>query len=195
LSDLKIRASYGTTGNDLDVDGNVITPFSYIEKYVSGSSYMFGDTQANGIEPGDVPNPNLTWATSTTYNGGFDFGFFNNRLSGSIDGFYRKETDILGTRVVTLPSSYGQSLAPENYAARSWRGGELSLAWRDQADDGKINYSVYANMGYSKDQWDTLDQSAAYTTGNLSDLSKIGRSASSVIGYKAVGIIRTQVTS
>ncbi len=192
LSDLKIRASYGTTGNDLDVYGNKITPFSYIEKYVSGSSYIYGDALANGIAPGDVPNPYLTWATSTTYNGGLDFGFLNNRLSGTLDVFYRKEKDILGTRVVTLPSTYGQSLAPENYAARSWRGGEMSLMWRDQAANGKIKYSLYANVGYSKDQWDVLDQSAVYTTGNLSYLSQIGMADSRVVGYKAVDIIRTQ---
>ena len=72
-----------------------------------------------------MPTTDLTWATSATINGGIDFTLLSNRLSGTIDGFYRKETDILGSRTTTLPSTYGASLAPENYAERSWRGGEF----------------------------------------------------------------------
>ena len=93
------------------------------------SSYMFGNGLANGIQTGSMPTYNLTWATSSTINGGLDFTFLNNRLSGTVDGFYRKETDILGSRTSTLPSTYGASLAPENYAERSWRGGEVTLGW------------------------------------------------------------------
>lgn len=192
LDDLKIRASYGTTGNDLNVSNNEIGNFQYIDKYVTGNTYVFGDNLVNGIKPGDTPTPNLTWATSKTYNGGVDFAFLNSRLTGSIDGFYKQETDILGTRVVTLPSTYGQSIAPENYAERSWRGGEMSLMWRDRAAQGQIHYSVYVNLGYSKDRWDVLDESAAYKTGNLQDISQVGLSSGRRIGYKAIGIIRTQ---
>ena len=145
----------------------------------------------NGITPGSTPTPDLTWATSRTYNGGIDFGLFNNRFTGTADGFYRKETNILGPRTLSIPSTYGQSLAPENYAARSWRGGEIQMTWRDQIK-GKIDYSAYVNLGFSRDKWDKLDETAIYKTGNLSDLSKVGMSNSRVIGYKAIGIIRTQ---
>lgn len=193
LNNMKIRASYGTTGNDLNVENKEIAEFSYIQKYVSGSNYLFGNELSNGIKAGDVPNVNLTWATSTTYNGGLDFGFLENKLSGTFDYFYRKETDILGTRTVTLPSTYGQSLAPENYAARSWRGGELSLVWRDKALKNTIDYSLYMNLGFSRDQWDKLDESAIYKEGgNLADLSKVGMSNSRLIGLKAVGLVKTQ---
>lgn len=193
LSNMKIRASYGTTGNDLNVSNKEIAEFSYIQKYVSGSNYLFGNELSNGIKAGDVPNVNLTWATSTTYNGGLDFGFLENKLSGTFDYFYRKETDILGTRTVTLPSTYGQSLAPENYAARSWRGGELSLVWRDKALKNTIDYSLYMNLGFSRDQWDKLDESAIYKEGgNLADLSQVGMSSSRLIGLKAVGLVKTQ---
>ncbi|MDH6533697.1 SusC/RagA family TonB-linked outer membrane protein [Parabacteroides sp. 52] len=192
LSDLKIRASYGTTGNDLDVKGAEIANFSYIKKYVAGLNYIYGKNLANGIKPGATPSVNLTWATSTTYNGGIDYSFLNNRLSGSIDGFYRKETDILGPRTESIPSTYGQALAPENYAARSWRGGEFSMIWRDGAAGGEIDYSAYVNLGFSRDKWDILDESAVYKTGNLSDLTRVGKSNNPLIGLKAIGIIRTQ---
>ncbi len=185
LSNLKLRASYGTTGNDLNVNNKEIQRFSYLQKYSTGSTYVFGNNLANTIVAGATPNPTLTWATSTTYNVGLDFGFFNNRLSGTFDAFYRKEVDILGARTVTLPNTYGQSLAPENYAERSWRGGELALTWMDKAANSSIDYSVYLNLGYARDRWDVLDESATYKTGNLKALSKVGKSAGILTGLIA----------
>lgn len=185
LSNLKLRASYGTTGNDLDVNNEPISKFSYLQKYNTGSSYVFGNNLANTIVAGSTPNTTLTWATSSTYNGGIDFGFFNNRLSGTVDGFYRKEVDILGARTETLPNTYGQSLAPENYAERSWRGGEIALTWMDKAAKGTIDYSVYVNLGFARDRWDVLDESATYKTGNLKALSKVGKSAGILTGLIA----------
>lgn len=183
LSNLKIRASYGTTGNDLDVDDEEIEAFSYLQKYNVGGTYVFGSSLANTIVAGDSPSLMLTWATSTTYNGGLDFGLFNNRLSGTFDAFYRKEVDILGSRTVTIPSTYGQDLAPENYAERSWRGGELALYWRDKAANGEIDYSLYANLGFSRDRWDVLDVSATYQEGGaLYDLSPVGKSSGILTG-------------
>jgi len=193
LNDFKLRASYGTTGNDLNVNNEKITPFSYMNVYQSGSSYIWGDNLNLGIMPGATPNPNLTWATSTTYNFGFDFGVINNKLTGSFDAFYKSEKDILGSRIVTIPDTYGQSLAPENYAKRSWRGFELNATWRDKALGGALDYSVYGNIGYSKDQWDVIDQSALYSAGgNLEEFSAIGNPLKMLAGLKTVGIIRTQ---
>ena len=165
--------------------------FQYIERYTTGSSYMFGKGLANGIQTGSMPTTDLTWATSATINGGIDFTLLSNRLSGTIDGFYRKETDILGSRTTTLPSTYGASLAPENYAERSWRGGEFTLTWRDKVQHG-INYSLYMNIGYSKDRWDVLDESVIYMTGNLKDLSLVGMSAGRITGLKVDHLLTDQ---
>lgn len=193
LDDLKIRASYGTTGNDLDVNNNRISPFSYVTTYSNSGSYIFGDDLYSSIVPGATPNPNLTWATSTTFNGGLDFELMTTRLSGSLDVFYKKEVDILGSRLVTLPDNYGQALAPENYAERSWRGGELSVLWRDRAKGGKISYSVYGNVGLAKDQWDVLDQDPIFLPGGLRAAeSAIGQPVNRIMGLRSLGIIRTQ---
>ena len=54
LDDLKIRASYGTTGNDLNTSNKSIGYFQYIERYTTGSSYMFGKGLANGIQTGSM---------------------------------------------------------------------------------------------------------------------------------------------
>lgn len=194
LDDLKIRASVGTTGNDLDVNGNRIRPFSYTQTFQNiDNGYIFGDDLYRGIAPGTTPNPNLTWATSTSYNVGVDFEMMETRLSGSIDVFYKKETDILGSRLVTLPDNYGQTLAPENYAERSWRGGELAVMWRDKAASGKVDYSVYGNLGYARDQWDVLDQAPIFLEGgNRAHETQIGQPNERIFGLKAIGIIRTE---
>ena len=186
LSNLKLRASYGTTGNDLDVNSKEIAAFSYLQKYTTSNNYIFGSNLAPGIVAGATPNTTLTWATSRTFNFGFDFGVIDNKLSGTFDAFYRKETDILGARTVSLPSTYGQALAPENYAERSWRGGELTLTWMDKAAEGEIDYSAYVNLGFARDQWDVLDESAIYKEGgNLADLSRVGMADSRIIGLIA----------
>lgn len=192
LSDLKLRLSYGTTGNDLNVENKAIGYFNYIPKYINGSTYIFGNSLQQGIKPGNTPTPYLTWATSKTFNGGIDFGFLNQRLNGAIDVFYKKETNILGARTISIPSSYGQVLAPENYAERSFRGGEFSLNWNDKVMAGEIDYTLYVNVGYAKDKWEYLDEEAMYKTGNVQHLSKVGLSDGRRTGFIADHIIRTQ---
>lgn len=193
LEDLKLRASYGTTGNDLNVDDKKIGAFSYNYLYSNSGGYIFGDKLYQSIAPGATPNKNLTWATSTTYNVGLDFGMLKNRLNGTLDVFLKKEKNILGSRLVTLPDNYGQSLAPENYAARSWRGGELFVEWRDKAIDNKVNYSVTANIGYAIDRWDIIDEGAAYKEGgNRHFESKVGHPANRILGLRTMGMVRTQ---
>lgn len=193
LDDLKLRVSYGTTGNDLDMYGRDLTPFSFVNTYSNGGSYIFGNELYTSIVPGDTPNPNLTWASSTTYNAGLDFELIDTRLVGSIDAFYKQEVDILGSRLVTLPDNYGQSLAPENYAERSWKGGELALLWRDQTGSGKLKYSVYGNLGYARDQWDKLDQNPIFLPGGNREFeTQIGQPDGRIFGLRSLGIIRTQ---
>ncbi|MGX5820729.1 SusC/RagA family TonB-linked outer membrane protein [Chitinophaga lutea] len=194
LDDLKLRASYGTTGTDIATGSLVgISDFGYLTRYINGNTYMFGNALYQGIAPGDVPNFDLTWATNKNYNIGVDVVTFNNRLTGTLDLFLRKEVDILGTRLVRLPHNYGQALAPENYAARSWRGGELFLEWRDKAAGNKINYSVTANVGYARDRWDIYDEEPSFAPGgNRNYESRIGRPNDRIIGLKAIGMVRTQ---
>lgn len=193
FEDVKLRASYGTTGNDLDINGTDIRPFSFASTYSNSGGYIFGNELYQAIAPGATPNPFLTWATSTTYNIGLDVAVLDGRLSGSLDAFYKEEEDILGSRLVTLPDNYGQSLAPENYAARSWKGGEFSALWQDRAWDNQLQYTVHANLGYARDQWDVIDQAAIFEAGgNRQFESAIGQPVNRIFGLKAIGIIRTQ---
>lgn len=191
IDDLKLRASYGTTGNPVDVNNNQIAPFTYEQTFYNSGAYIFGNTLQQGIAPGVVPNPNITWATVHNANIGLDFAFLKSRLSGSVDVFKNKMKNILGSRQIIVPASFGSAIAPENYAARTFYGADISLQWQDRA--GEFSYSFYGNLGYAKDRWDILDQSADYLPGGVNEWrSIIGQPANRLIGLKATGMVRTQ---
>lgn len=191
INELKLRLSYGSTGNDLNVNAVKIGKFLYQEKYAPSGGYIFGDRYYNGVTYGATPTQNLTWTTSKSYNLGIDFGMLNNKLTGNIDVFKRKETDILGARNLIVPDNYGRTLAPENYAARSYHGGEFTLGWNDKI--GQVLYGIQANMGYAKDRWDIYDEEPAYGQGREQNFrSRIGRPENRIIGLQAIDLVRTQ---
>lgn len=89
ISELKLRASYGSVGNQ------ALAPFQTLG-LVENYPYIFGGTLLGGNLPGSsLPNPNLTWETSTTLNTGLDFGLFKNLFVGSIEYYKTRTTDLL----------------------------------------------------------------------------------------------------
>ncbi|MCD2422950.1 TonB-dependent receptor [Niabella pedocola] len=196
LNELKLRASYGTTGNDLNytniADPQTIPGFLYKETYQNSTPYVFGDRLYKTIQPSPVPVPGLTWATVENKNIGLDFATLNSRLSGRLDVFTNKMKDILASRVVAIPDVYGTTPAPENYAVRSFKGAEFDIQWSDRAGK-EFSYSVYGNLGYARDRWDVLDEPVAYGPGGVEYFrTRIGQPEDRIYGFKALGIIRTQ---
>ena len=99
LSNLKLRLSYGVTGQQ-DGIGN----YDYISYYGLSNDkaqYQFGDVFLQMYRPGGY-YANRKWEQTATYNLGIDYGFFNNRLSGSIEFYYKKTTDLLNQ--ITQPA-------------------------------------------------------------------------------------------
>jgi TonB-linked SusC/RagA family outer membrane protein len=192
INELKLRGGYGSTGNLIDVNNNILPLFRYVPTYGNSGGYMFGNTYYINIEPGPTPVPNITWATNYETNLGLDFAMLQNRFSGSIDAFVKKRKDLLGGRTVTLPVTYGQSLAPENYAANSTRGLDFSVQWREKV--GEVSYTVYGNLGYAIDRWDVLDPAnASYYPGQSQDFRyPVGHPNNRLFGFVAEGLIRTQ---
>ncbi len=92
VSDLKLRLSWGVTGQQ---DG--IGYYSYLTRYTrsnSSAQYQFGDTFYSFLRP-EGYDPSIRWETTTTTNAGLDFGFLNNRISGSFDVYNKKTEDLL----------------------------------------------------------------------------------------------------
>jgi iron complex outermembrane receptor protein len=92
VSDLKLRLGYGETGQQDGIDN-----YGYIARYSLANQqaqYQFGNRFDSLLRP-EGYNPNLKWEQTATYNVGLDYGFFNNRITGSVDFYIKKTTDLL----------------------------------------------------------------------------------------------------
>ena len=146
LSDLKLRLGYGQTGQQ---EG--IGDYNYFASYnVStgiGSSYPLLDSEGILYRP-NAYNADLTWETTTTYNAGLDFGFWNGKLSGSVDYYYRKTTDLLNTVYVPAGSNFRNQVT-SNIGSLKNTGVEIALTYRPiQTKD--LSWEITANATYNK---------------------------------------------
>ena len=143
ISQLKLRASYGSLGN-----ANGLGNYQFKQTLgVSTSSYILNGIKQRYLSaPGALPE-DLTWETATTYDGGIDFGFLNGRLSGSADYYVRKTTNMI-VAGPTVPDVFGAASPKGNYADLATYGFEVSLTWKDQFDLGgkPFGYSVRATL-------------------------------------------------
>ena len=120
INELKLRLSYGSVGNQ------AISPYQTLG-IASQYLYVFGGETSVGYLPGtDLPNPNLRWETSTTFNAGLDFGFFKNTLTGSIEVYNTKTTDLLVNR--TVAGSMGYNTTTYNAGETKNYGTEILLS-------------------------------------------------------------------
>ncbi|SDK22295.1 TonB-linked outer membrane protein, SusC/RagA family [Catalinimonas alkaloidigena] len=162
LNDLKLRASYGKLGDDninmgIDVnDPRYLDPFAYISGYTYPVSttrpvILDGITVLAARDRG-VPITNLSWFTSNLTDIGLDFTLLNGRLSGAVDGFYRKRTGLRGSKYdILLPSELGYSLPEENVSSDAQMGGDGNLAYQGQIRG--VEFTVGGNLGYSRSRF------------------------------------------
>ncbi|MCH5214060.1 MAG: TonB-dependent receptor [Muribaculaceae bacterium] len=139
LTQLKIRASYGSLGN------NATTSFyMYQSLYASANSVLNGNI-ASGFAQTILANPDLTWERTNMLDFGFDYTLLNGRLFGSFD-WYNKLTDGI---LISLPAplEHGTSTVPNQNAGQVRnRGFEFDINWSDRI--GNVTYNVGFNMGY-----------------------------------------------
>ena len=143
LDHLKLRASYGSLGN------NSTTTYYMYQSLFSTQGYVLGGTTAGGFAQTVLSNPSLSWEKTYMANVGIDFAVLNNRLSGSLDLYDKSTKGIL----ITLPAplEHGTAAVPDQNAGRvNNRGFELSLDWRDRI--GNVTYWLGFNMGYVRNR-------------------------------------------
>ena len=146
LSNFKLRGSWGQMGDDQYNDRNIVAPFSYLNGYTYGAgNAVLGGTTYTGVTYRGKPVTTLSWLRTTMMNLGFDFGFFNDRLSGTFDIFTRKRTGLPALRYdVLVPQEMGYSLANENLNSDITKGFEIGINWRDNVND--FTYNLGANL-------------------------------------------------
>ncbi len=137
LSELKIRTSYGLTGND------DIPPFLYAELY--GVTAYHGKS---GIYPSSIPNPDLKWETTAQFDVGFDLGLFKNRIFITADYYNKQTKDLLLDR--PLPLSSGFSSITENIGSVENKGVEFSIATNNFVGDFEWNTQLNLSVNRNK---------------------------------------------
>ncbi len=124
ISELKLRAGYGITGNQ-EIGPN----YGYLGIYtpsVGAARYQFGNQFYNTLRP-EAFDSELKWEELQTWNVGLDFGFFNNRLTGTVEGYYRETQDLLAQ--VPVPAGANLSdLLVTNVGSTLSRGIEVGLS-------------------------------------------------------------------
>lgn len=123
ISDLKLRASWGVTGQQ-DVGNNYPAQAVYTLSS-EGSYYPIGGAFLPTLRP-DAYDPNIKWEETTTLNAGLDFGFANNRITGTVDVYQRVTEDLLNTVTVPSGSNFSNTLLT-NVGSLENKGAEVSL--------------------------------------------------------------------
>lgn len=179
VSDLKVRASFGTTGNmEIGEYQSLAT--------LSTSTYIIGNNIITGFVPNRVANDKLGWETTHQYDAGLDVGFLKNRVQLTLDAYYKKTQDLLLNVEIPWTSGYATSL--QNYGSVANRGFELGLNTVNL--DGKLKWNSSLNISVNRNKVLTIGNGAdAYISGNY--VIKVGQPLGSFFGTITDGILQT----
>jgi TonB-linked SusC/RagA family outer membrane protein len=192
LSDLKLRTSYGITGNQ------EIDPYSSLGRY-SPNGYTSGATRLIGIAPNNISNPDLSWESTASLDVGLDAGFLQNRITFTADYYQKKTSDLL--LQVSIPRSTGYSTTLINAGGVENKGVELGLSTVNF--DGKnFQWSTNANISFNKNKVTDLNgeyqrfvgetSSSVFPGANPgSNVLRVGEPIGSFYGYTFLGIWQT----
>ena len=162
FSDLKLRFGWGKTGQQ----AGAVPDYSWIPTYSknTGTNGFYPVTGDGVLYRPDNYTPNLKWETTTTTNIGLDWGIMNQRLSGSIDYYYRKTTDLLNYAPTKALSAF-RNQAWQNIGELVNKGIEASISWK---------------AVQTKDWYWVLDYNITYNKNEITDLSGVSEDGSPV---------------
>lgn len=147
---LKIRASYGQSGDD------GIGNYQYYAGYSFDMSYILDETIYQGLYATGLANEILSWERISIYNLGIDFSFLDRKLYGTIEGFYRLRDGIPGYRTNSLPSTFGTELPLENLNSMDTRGFEFEIGTSGRHRN--FSYDISANISWARSKWVSYDE-------------------------------------
>ncbi|MEJ7692377.1 TonB-dependent receptor [Daejeonella sp.] len=186
ISQLKLRAGYGLTGNQDIGNLNSIATFNN-----SGGATLGGISQV-GQGPTRIPNPDLKWESTAQLNFGLDMGFLNNRINLTVDYFRKNTKDML----LNLPTSATTGFTSRliNIGSIENKGWEFLLETRNIT--GKFNWSTTANLATLKNKVKNIGPLTQILTGNLPFTTEItviqpGSPLAGYYGYRVSGVFQT----
>ena len=198
LTDLKLRASWGKTGNQ--AISNSARYALYVADYgndrTTSTAYDLY-LQQSGIFPSgyicsQTANDDLKWETTTQYNVGVDYGFLNNRLFGTIDWYIKDVTDMLIAPAYLGAMGEGGNSWLNGPSLRNW-GMEFTAGWRDSLPCG-FNYQINANLDFFRSKVTYLPETAtgSYVHTTFENLVESKRPYGSRVGYIVDGLFTSQ---
>ena len=153
LSDLKLRLGYGVTGQQ---EG--ISNYLWIAQYRVGGPYGYYPMAGDGkLYTPKYFNKDLKWETTTTYNVGLDFGAFDQRVTASVDWYYRKTKDLINNAPVAALSGFAD-MGLQNIGSLKNTGVEVALGWK---------------VVQTKDWFWSLDYNFTYNKNEITDLTGV----------------------
>ena len=164
LSDLKLRLSWGQTGQQ-----EVGSSINYMPMYAIASPSV---SYPNGLGGWYLPvyargyNPDLTWETTTTYNAALDFGFLNNRITGNIEYYHRKTTDLLAFVAVPAGSSTTNMLN-RNIGSLENYGVEFNIQARPVVTKD-FTWTLNYNVGWNHNEITEITGNSVFKVGGIS---------------------------
>lgn len=202
VDQLKIRTGFGMTGSQSVSPYNSFFDYGRIIDYAG----VIGDKQlAFGVSR--LQNSGLKWETTSAYNTGVDFSFWNGRLSGSLESYYKETDDLLIERALAPSTSFASITT--NQGSLSNQGFEISLS-SDIVKNKNVTWSVSGNIGFNKSKIMNLgfpeaaygnERYKAYLGNSIGDhfgptnIFIVGKAPGLFWGYKTDGIIQTGETS
>lgn len=188
INSLKLRASWGQSGNQ------GIGNYAALSSYREGQVGVFDNIATTTTTPTRIPNPDLKWETTEQINLGIDFGFWDNRIEGSID-FYDKTTkDMLLN--LPIPSSTGFRTQLSNigkirnrgfeFAVNSWNLNKSAFQW-----NSSLSVSTLKNEVLSLGPIPEIIVGGAPTWGGGVGVIRPGEALNSFIGWEVAGIWQT----
>jgi TonB-linked SusC/RagA family outer membrane protein len=180
LNELKLRASYGKTGNNNIGNYDQLATINY-EKYV------LGNTGVGGFSAGRLGNPALTWEKQEQINAGIDVSFLNNRIALTIDHFRSRNTDLLLN--VNVPDITGFNTALKNIGEVKNTGWEFAVNTVNV--EGKFRWQTSLNFSTYRNQVTKLGPSGdpIISGGNI---TMIGQPVGMFYGWLTDGIFKTK---
>ena len=184
ISDLKLRASFGVTGNQPNAN------YIYYSTYSSGRNAVFNETRTSILQPTRAANPDLKWESAQQMDIGTDFALFDSRITGSIEYYNRKTFNLLYD--IPLPQSTGFNSQTRNVGSMRNRGFEFSL--KGSAVHSKdFRLELGANLTTLKNtvlSLGSVPQSIGGGPGSIGQVSilKPGYSMGSFFGYIVDGV-------
>lgn len=190
ISFFKLRASYGTLGNQVLNDNLKLGNYNFFDLMPARqiSTILDGTLPTAVYMPARYISPSQTWEEATTLNFGTDISFFKNKLEFNFD-WYTRDTKGLLARSKTLPAVFGIEPPTTNSVDIRTKGWELTAAWRDNFDvaGNPLNLSIRAVLSNSKSIVTRYDN----PTGILSDY-RVGQRFGDIWGLTTDGFIQNE---